>query len=194
MLDDNKRLFTVTDLKQFSYCARIVYYHGCLPDIRPTTYKMEAGIRRHEHEQKRALRRTMTIPDIDRAERHFDVPVQSTELGLSGQIDEVIVFEDHLIPVDYKLAKNVGQHFKLQLAAYAMMAEATFALPAPHGFLYLIPKRQSTEVTISKRLRQTVYDSLEQMRHLIDTEAMPQPTPYRQRCIDCEFRRFCNDV
>ncbi len=194
MLDDEKRLLTVTDLKQYIYCARIAYYQGCLPTIRPTTYKMEAGSRRHESEPKRALRRTMTIPDIGEAERHFDVIVQSTELGLSGQIDEVVVYADKLIPVDYKLAKTAGQHFKVQLAAYAMMAEETFTLPVPHGLIYLIPKRQAVEVTISKRLRQQVREAVGQIRHLVDTESMPPPTPYRQRCIDCEFRRFCNDV
>ena len=40
--------FTVTDLKQYEYCPRIVYYTYCLPLIRPTTFKMEAGVQAHE--------------------------------------------------------------------------------------------------------------------------------------------------
>jgi CRISPR-associated exonuclease Cas4 len=29
---------------------------------------------------------------------------------------------------------------------------------------------------------------------MIAREAMPEPTPWRERCKECEFRRFCNDV
>jgi len=194
MPDGNSTLFTVTDLKQFIYCPRILYYHACLPDVRPITVKMEMGQRRHEDEPKRALRRTMRLENIASARREFDVPVQSEGLGLSGQIDEVLFFDDSLIVVDYKLAKVAGQHFKVQLAAYTMLAEATFHLPALRGILYLIPKREAVEVTISSRLRQQVKDTLNAMRRIAETEVMPETTANRRACVDCEFRRFCNDV
>ncbi|NIO72733.1 MAG: hypothetical protein GTN71_27865, partial [Anaerolineae bacterium] len=53
--------FQVTDLKQYTYCPRVVFFAYCLPLIRPMTYKMEAGIAAHEkaeeQEQRRSLRR-----------------------------------------------------------------------------------------------------------------------------------------
>ena len=36
--------FVVTDLKQYAYCPRVVYYTYCLPLLRPMTFKMERGI------------------------------------------------------------------------------------------------------------------------------------------------------
>lgn len=194
MPDSDQTLFTVTDLKQFMYCGRILYYHTCLPDIRPVTYKMQAGVRRHETEHKRSLRRTMRLPEIDSAQREFDIALQSSEIGLSGQIDEVIFMQDMIIPVDYKLAKKASLHFKVQLTAYAMMLEETFGLPAPTGILYLIQKRDAVEVTISRTLRRKVLDALSEMRQIAETEAIPVPTKNRRACLDCEFRRFCNDV
>lgn len=194
MPDGNNSLFTVTDLKQFMYCRRILYYHTCLPDIRPVTYKMRAGIRRHEDEYKRSIRRTMCIPDIDTSHREFDVPVQSISLGLSGQVDEVIFLDDMAIPVDYKLAKKAGQHFKVQLTAYAMMIEATFDLPVSRGMLYLIQKRETVEVNISRGMRQSVMAAITEMRQIADAESMPESTKHPRTCLDCEFRRFCNDV
>ncbi len=194
MPDGNDTLFTVTDLKQFMYCPRILYYHTCLPDVRPVTYKMQAGVRRHEDEHKRSIRRTMNLPEIETAERRFDVPVQSLTLGLSGQVDEVIFWDDMLMPIDYKLAKKAGQHFKVQLGAYAMMLEETYHLPAVNGALYLIPKRETVEVSITRRLRTKVTDAIAAMRSITDSEMMPEPPKYRHVCLDCEFRRFCNDV
>jgi CRISPR-associated exonuclease Cas4 len=79
MPDGDNRLFTVTDLKQFCYCPRILYYHACLPDIRPITMKMAVSSRRHEDEQKRSLRRTMQLEGLENAQRWFDVsrPIQN---------------------------------------------------------------------------------------------------------------------
>ena len=194
MPDGNATLFTVTDLKQFIYCPRILYYHACLPDVRPVTLKMEMGQQRHDDEPKRALRRTMRLPGIESARREFDVAVQSQALGLSGQIDEVLFFDDGLVVVDYKLSKTPGRHFKVQLAAYAMLAEAAFNLPAMCGILYLIRKRESVEVSMTARLRQQVVSTLTEMRRIATTESMSEATSNRRACVDCEFRRFCNDV
>ena len=47
-------LFRVVDLKQYVYCPRIVYYHHCLPQVRPVTFKMEAGLAAQDEEEVRA--------------------------------------------------------------------------------------------------------------------------------------------
>jgi CRISPR-associated exonuclease Cas4 len=194
MLDNDTLLFTITDLKQYIYCPRIFYYHSCLPDIRPTTYKMWAGIEAHEDERKRSARRSFHLFGEHNGERYFDVAVQSTALHLSGQIDEVVKTDKEWIPLDYKLARQAGFHFKVQLAAYAMLLEATFQCQVRRGFLYLIPSKQAVEVPMTAKLRKQVQQAVLSMRSIADQEQMPDPTDWRQRCLDCEFRRFCNDV
>lgn len=195
MSDAQEILFTITDLKQYIYCPRIFYYHACLPGIRPVTYKMQAGIEAHEHERKRAFRRSLAMYGELVAKRYFDVSVQSTELGLAGEIDEVVETNDgESIPVDYKLARKAGYHFKVQLAAYAMLLEATYPTQVKVGYLYLLLSRKTERVSITSKLRTEVRQALQIMRGVAKTETIPVPTPWRQRCVDCEFRRFCNDV
>jgi CRISPR-associated exonuclease Cas4 len=199
MLDDTYEL-TITDLKQYAYCPRIFFYHACLPDIRPTTYKMTAGIVAGEEEKTRAKRRSLYAydlpPDIEGI-RRFDCPAKSNELNLTGIVDEVIDVEvpyPQLIPVDYKLSRRVGQHFKLQLAAYAELLEATYLLPVERGYLYLIPARKFEVVKITDNLRSTLRRLLDEMRKIQATEHMPPPAKYVRQCVNCEFRRYCNDV
>lgn len=194
MPDGDRTLFTVTDLKQYDYCPRILYYHRCLPDIRPTTTKMEVAIRRHEDEPKHALRRTMHLEGLENAQRAFDVPLISTSLGLSGQVDELILHEGTMIPVDYKLARREQPHFKLQLAAYAIMAEEHYQTRIAFGLLYLIQARKTVRVAFASQLRQRVIESLSQMRFVVDAESIPPPPNSIRPCLECEFRRFCNDV
>ena len=54
--------FRVTDLKQWVYCPRILYYHHCLPDVRPVTYKMKAGVEAGRAEEGREERRSLRTP------------------------------------------------------------------------------------------------------------------------------------
>lgn len=195
MLDQNNLLlFTITDLKQYMYCPRVFYYHTCLPDVRPITYKMQAGIEAHETEPKRAARRSLEVVGAPDGTRHFEVAVQSLTLGLTGRLDEVIETPTECIPVDYKLARQAGEHFKIQLTAYAMLLEEQFQVKVKRGLLYLIPLRKSLDVPITPALRQKVMQALEEMRRIAMTEWMPTPPSNHRQCVDCEFRRFCNDV
>lgn len=199
MIDDTLYLLTVTDLKQYAYCSRIFYYHACLPDVRPTTYKMAAGIDAGKEEQARAKRRTLDAYHLQGLDgrRYFDIPAQSDDLGLTGIVDEVIEVASpkaELIPVDYKLARKAGYHFKMQLTAYAELLEATYHLPVQRGFLYLIPLRRTEEVPITNRLRSQLKALLGEMRQVQQMEYMPPPAEWTARCLDCEFKRFCNDV
>ncbi|MXZ19077.1 MAG: CRISPR-associated protein Cas4 [Caldilineaceae bacterium SB0665_bin_25] len=193
-------LLKVTDLKQFAYCPRIPYYHYCLPEVRPTTYKMAAGIRAQDRAEELERRRSLRAYGLTEGERHFNVSITSRQLGVSGQIDLVIKHtvngEDRLVPVDYKLSRrDPGRHFKLQLACYALLLEEVWGLPVEDGFLYLIPARRAVRVPITTRLRNDVRRQLAEIRALVLAERMPPvPPKQRGRCVDCEFRRFCNDV
>lgn len=189
--------FRVTDLKQWVYCPRVFYYHVHLPDIRPTTYKMEAGKDAGRLEVKREKRRTLQAYGISQGRREFDVPVASSRFDLQGVADMVIWQEGNppqVIPVDYKLSKKAGAHFKLQLMAYALLLEEMSGAIARRGFLYLIPLRKTQEVRFTSRLRSKTIEALENMRAILHSETMPSPTSQTSKCVACEFRRFCNDV
>ena len=195
MLDD-AHFFTVTDLKQYTYCAREVYYEYCLPLMHPQVGKMEAGRDAHEAERRRAARRTMAGYDgVEAGERRFGVRLASEELYLIGELDEVVYANSgEVIPVDYKLSKRVQMMHKMQLGAYALLLEQVEAVKVRRGFVYLIPKRKFVEVKMTPKLRAKVRAALEDMRDIVENERMPSPPAKVARCVDCEFRRFCNDV
>lgn len=201
MTTDEPLFLTVTDLKQYAYCARVVYYSYCLPLIRPLTFKMTRGIEAHERARPRERRRTLSAYGLTRGERHFDVLVESASLGLRGRVDMVIETDENatsakeLIPVEYKHTRRApGPHWKRQLAAYGLLLQEGWGTPVQRGFFYFLPARRAEEVVITTRLRDDAQKTLAVMRHMIEREAMPAPPKSRRPCVDCEFRRFCNDV
>ncbi len=194
--------FRVVDLKQFQYCPRLIYFHHCLPHIRPVTKKMAHGIEMQQAAMRNEARRSLKPYGLACGERQYNVALESTELGLRGKIELVIETNDNprqtpeLIPVDFKNSRRgkPDNHLKLQLTAYALMLEENKQLPVKRGFLYYIPLRRAVEVPINARLKANLRKSIATMRKIVAAEWMPSPTAQRGKCVDCEFRRFCNDI
>jgi CRISPR-associated exonuclease Cas4 len=185
----------ITDLKQWAYCPRVIYYRYCLPLLCPETVKMEVSHEAHEQERKKEQRRSLLPYGLQDGQRHFDVRLISEEWKLSGLVDLVVEREDEVIPVDYKNStREPGAHFRLQLAAYGLLCEEKWDKPARRGFLYMIPLRKSEEVALGSGLRRRTQQAIDAIRRIVDTEAMPARSSGRARCVNCEFRRFCNDA
>lgn len=191
---DPPNFLTPTDLKQYSYCPRVLFFERCWPDFRPRTYKMDAGLEAHENESKLAARRTLGKLGLEQGERHFDVRLCSDQLGLHGIVDEIIVTPTAAYPVDYKLARQPSPQYKVQLAAYGLLIEDQWNLPAPVGYLWLIGQRKVDRVVLDDTLREGAHTMLREMRMIIEQEKMPAPAQRRAKCRDCEFRRVCNDI
>ncbi len=193
--------FLVTDLKQWCYCPRILYYRYCLPRIRPITDAIRQGIRAHSDAVEREERRSLHSYGLREGERFFDVELTSEVLGLRGRLDLAIVSPSRIAShaeayvVEYKDSEGpAGKHFKLQLSSYARLLEDAWQIPVRQGFIYHIPTRQVERVAITPQQRRNVEESIVAMRRAIDGEHMPPPPRSRAPCVACEFRRFCNDV
>ena len=194
-------LLEVTDLKQYTYCPRIVFYRYCLPQVRPVTFTMEEGIRSHQEEELREDRRSLRNYNLTEGERAFHLSLQSARLGLTGRIDLAIATPSRTasnaegIVVEYKLTEQkAGAHFKLQLAAYALLLEEAWGLPVNRAYMYSISLRKSEPISITHQLRHKVTQTVTRIKQIVDSEIMPPPPESLHRCITCEFRRFCNDV
>lgn len=195
------RLLEVTDLKQYAYCRRIPFYRYCLPRIRPVTYGMREGIRSHEEEAAREERRSLRAYGLTAGERVFDLVLRSDTLGLVARLDLAIRCTDphtgqpEAIVVDYKLTRDPArEHFRVQLAAYALMLEEDWQLPVRRGFLYHIPLRRAEEIPITTALRKRALQAVQAIQTMVRAEQVPAPPANRARCVTCEFRRFCNDA
>jgi CRISPR-associated exonuclease Cas4 len=186
---------TVTDLKQWVYCKRVVYYHHVMPVEFVRTFSMEQG-RNIEAavvamEKRRAFRRY----GLEDGERRFGLWLHSARLGLSGKPDLLIVGKQACYPVDFKHTEGgLWRNHRMQLAGYAILAEEKLRRPAPAGFIYFVPSKQLMRVELGSGKRAEVLAAMEEIRSLVRAERMPAATPVRTRCLGCEFRNYCADI
>src|SRR5437660_87239 len=114
----------VTDLKQWAYCPRIVYYRHVMPGVSKPTFKMEEARSAQELIERLELRRGLREYGMESARRRFGLWLTDETLGLAGKVDLVLETDDSAAIVDFKLTSGEpGDNHRLQLAGYAMLVE-----------------------------------------------------------------------
>ena len=188
-------LIPVTDLKQWAYCERIVYYHRVLPALGKTTFKMREAIAAQDLVEALEMRRNLGAYGLENARRNFNVWLSDGALALSGRVDLLLETPDQVAVVDFKLTSGeVGDNHRAQLTGYSLLAEAEYGVPARVAFLYRIPDNRIFPVEITAHLRERVRGSVGAIRMLAERQVCPPPTVVRARCVECEFANYCGDV
>ncbi|MCL5290443.1 MAG: CRISPR-associated protein Cas4 [Bacillota bacterium] len=185
----------VTDIKQYVYCPRIIYFTYVCPVDKKITRKMEYGKEAHAELDRLEKRRTFKRYNFGNAERKYHTQLYSPRLGLEGRLDMHLVAEGEIFPVEFKYSREgPSLNHKYQLIAYAMLLEDAYRKPIRYGFLHLHPEGEITPVEITPNSRLFIKDIMDKIRTLVREERMPPATLRKARCIDCEYRNFCNDV
>lgn len=185
----------VSDVKQFFYCPRVVFYTYCLHMKRPTTYKMTEGSLEHDAMEEKEARRSLKAYGLAQGERQFNISLYSPRLALSGKLDMAIVTKSEVIPVDFKnTSGSAGLNHKYQLTGYALLVEDKWQKPVRRGFIYLVPQRKAQEVIITDNMRLFFKQTLAKIRDMIAGESLPAASRRQAHCTDCEFLNFCNDI
>ncbi|HXM44057.1 MAG TPA: CRISPR-associated protein Cas4 [Bryobacteraceae bacterium] len=185
----------VTDLKQWAYCARVVYYHRVLPGAAQPTWKMREAVSAQDMIERLELRRGLREYGWEGGDRRFGIWLAHEGLGLSGKLDLLLEREGEGAVVDFKLTSGeMGDNHRMQLTGYAMLAEACCGLRVETAFLYRIPDDRVFAFAVTAAWKQRVTDAITAIGELERTAWCPEPTPVRARCAECEYVNYCADI
>lgn len=188
-------MITPTELRQFHYCPRVVFFARCTPVRRRETVLMTHGREKHESELLRERRRALSRYDLTEGERRYDVRLSSAALGLNGELDLLIVNGTDAHPVEFKNSRRPPDPgHRLQLCAYALLVEAALGLRCPHGYWHSSVTKETHVVEFDRRLRNRTANAIKTVRTLIRAERCPEPTVRVEKCLECELRNFCGDT
>ncbi len=192
LAEDDQPWLWVTDVKQYMYCPRILYFLHTQPVVYTPPPKVEEGEIVHDELRRRLLRRWPR--SLPQGEVLLDVPLADPERRLRGRVDALVRRPDgSLVVVDFKNARTVRPGWKVQLALYGLLAEAQFAVRVKEGYVFLVPRRKAQRIPLSPVLRRKALAALEAVRAIVFERRFPRGTQQKGRCVACEFRHFCND-
>ena len=110
MSDIAENFVSVTDIKQYVYCPRIVYFDRVLHATPIFGSQQEDSKELHEDYVRKELRRKDAIyysPEFVGAEKLLFSPLSSSRLGLQGNVDCIIkTANGEYVPVEYKIMNS----------------------------------------------------------------------------------------
>jgi CRISPR-associated exonuclease Cas4 len=198
--DISEPSISVTDVKHYFYCPRIIYFERVLHAKPQLGSQQEASIEQHKEYVKREDRRKDAIyysPDFTKADKIFFAQLHSSKLKLSGTVDLIIRTKDgEYIPADYKnMPSNHGRIWldhKYQLTAYALLIDEVFNTHVKRGFVNYIPEEKVIELEITYSMKVYVKKVLGDIERIIKDEKLPPIRTDRKKCMGgCGFKFLC---
>ena len=180
-------------IRQWCYCPRVVYYMELtdIPVHRPIW--VGQGEDFHQLEQKLWQRRNLSRFKLNSGEIHYNLAVQSDELGLHGIVDMAIETDEAVYPVEFKLSpSNKKRGDILQLTAYAMLLEKHFSKSSSVGFLAGRGKVLHT-IDMDRMRQRDVMTTVDEIIRMLQRGTTPESSATVVQCCTCEYVNFCND-
>ncbi|MBW2973305.1 CRISPR-associated protein Cas4 [Candidatus Woesearchaeota archaeon] len=121
--------------------------------------------------------------------------ISAEELGISGKIDQVLVYQDGVVPIELKTGKapkeGAWENHKIQLAAYALLLEDRFNVPITSGYVKYIDENISRRIDINPFLKDQVKDLIKKVRELLDSKKLPKKCTNTNKCEKCGLKKIC---
>jgi len=191
---------SVTDIKHYIYCPRLIYFDKVLHATPVFGSQQEDSKELHEDYVKKELRRKDAIyysPEFVGAEKLLFTTLSSGNLELQGNVDCIIkTASDEYVPVDYKnMASDRGRAWmdhKYQLVAYALLVEENFDTVVRRGFVNYIPETLILQLEITPTMKSYVKRVLGHIRRIIKEEELPPIRVAKQKCTGgCGHKQIC---
>jgi len=191
---------SVTDIKHYIYCPRLVYFDKVLHATPVFGSQQEDSKELHEDYVKKELRRKDAIyysPEFVGAEKLLFTPLSSSGVGLQGNVDCIIkTASGEYVPVDYKnMASDKRRPWmdhKYQLVAYALLVEENFGTVVKRGFVNYIPETLILQLEITPTMKSYVKRVLGHIKRIIKEEELPPIRVAKQKCTGgCGHKQTC---
>lgn len=188
-------ILRVSDLRQWVYCPRVVWWTHVCPVGKVESFKMRQGLAKERRQQRLQKRRTLRAFGWRHGHIEANVQLFSPELGLSGKLDMLLHTGVQRFPIEIKFTHGPARlNHRLQLAGYALLLEEYYGIAVPHGYVVRLPDDTVDQIPIDGPLRDLTWKTMQALRNTIRHERMPPASTLPARCIDCEYRHFCGDV
>jgi len=189
-------ILTATDIRQYFYCPRKIYFMYVLRQRVPLTVKMSHG--REVHERKYRPRKK---EDLGRITRYYNLYLQDEKLGLSGLVEIVEVEEgkDTAKVLEVKTSgtfdrENIPEQYVAQVAVQVLLVERCLGLRVECAGVLFDDTGEVVWLDIGDDIKSRVLRAVDKIRRIILEEELPDPTPYAERCVSCEYANICQRV
>jgi CRISPR-associated exonuclease Cas4 len=173
---DEIEYVNISDLNQFLYCPRRLYYL-MFYQTQEINVHLADGRGLHAYQGRRGG-------------WYREVYVKSDRLHLHGRVDLVEQDNGVTVPVERKRGTSYYENDLVQLAAYAMLLEEHLGERITTGYLYLYGTNTRHPVEITDSLRLKVVETVDAIRSM-HVSSIPGFCDNPRKCAKCSVFVYC---
>ncbi len=190
-----KQYLTATDLMNYSYCPRIIYFVHVLRKPQFTTKKEYKG-REKEVDFQAKARRTKIVKSYPKLPKILKVHLVFEKLGWKTIVDSILINKEkgEAYPIQAKYSftpRKIYKAQKRQIVMEAMLIEEIFGHKVPYGYIKFLRSGDLIKVFISEADKADLIETFSKIGKIIYQEHNPKPTKFVKRCTDCCFKNIC---
>jgi len=168
-------IVNVSDLNQYLYCPRRLYYL-MFYHTQGLNFVLAEGRSNHARQGRRGG-------------WYREMYLRSERLHLHGKID-LLQGRTTLTPVERKHGTSYFDNDEVQLAAYCMLLEDYLGEPVRMGYIYLFGTNERYAITITDWHRERVMQVVETIRNMT-IDSLPDFAENRNKCEKCSTIQYC---
>lgn len=185
---------TATDLMNYLYDPRIIYYVHVLKIPQSTTVKELEGRQKYV-EFSRKSRRNKIIKELPFLTKIYDVYLASSKYKISTKVDCIAInkklHEAYPIQVKYSSKpKSLYRAQKFQVIMEALLIEERLGYTVPFGFVKFLKSGDFIRVRLTKALKDELLEIFSEIESIIQSEKLPKGTPHKRKNIDNVYRNI----
>ncbi|MCK4521067.1 MAG: CRISPR-associated protein Cas4 [Nanoarchaeota archaeon] len=124
-----------------------------------------------------------------------EIRIESEKLNLKGIIDQLEIYKQGIVPIELKTGKcpaeGVWPGHKLQVAAYAMLAEEKYRQEIKEGFIFYLDHKEKRHIAINPFLRQEIKDLIKKIELMLKSKEIPNIVKNQNKCKNCGIKEEC---
>lgn len=179
---------TATDLMNYLYDPRIIYFVHVLKIPQATTAKELKGREKYE-EFKSKSKRNKIIKELPFLEKFYDIYLASSKYNFATKLDCIAIdkAKNKAYPIQAKYSSRpriLYRSQKFQIVMEAMLVEERLGYKVPYGFVKFLKSGDFVKVIITEKLKNELLQTFGEIESIITEEKLPKPTPYKKKMMD----------
>ncbi|MGL5983216.1 MAG: CRISPR-associated protein Cas4 [Cetobacterium sp.] len=188
-------MFTVTDLKNYIYCPRIIFFKNLHQFSEPlennSLVKEGSDFHKKRSKYKNYIKKIFKEYESNKKE----VKIYDENIDICGIVDEIFFSTKEAIPVEYKFSNYTGELHEthlVQLTLYALLIKRNYNIAVLKG--YIIYTRESIkciEVVFEKEDFINCLKNINKMTEILLEQYIPKLNTNIEKCNSCHFKKIC---
>lgn len=185
---------TATDLMNYLYDPRIIYFVHVLKIPQATTAKELEGRRKYD-EFKRKSSRNKIIKELPYLPKIYNIYLASGKYNFATKVDCIAINKEknEAYPIQVKYStkpKALYRSQKFQVIMEAMLIGERLGYKVPFGFIKFLKTDDFVKVEITDSLKQELLQIFSEIEDIIKNEKLPKATPDKKKKIDNCYRNI----